>query len=224
MIQERYRRDYDGEFIIVRTTIKNGQKLQEREWIPNPIENNYISARAAVIGSGASRERFPILRLQNHKGGLLGKKRLQTYGSEGCWKELQCDFYIDTIPGEHQQLIQNQYNERVAVYTNAKTCVAYPGEFYMIPYNVNLITDAGLAMYVAAFDGHREIYCVGVDGLDSKQNINRKAVAHIATVLKTYTKTQFVFVNNSDNLHPSWRQHKNVSAISYREFITSCDI
>lgn len=224
MIQERYRKDYDGEFIITRTTIKNGQKHQEREWIPNPIENSYISARAAVIGSGASRERFPILRLQNHKGGLLGKKRLQTYGSEGCWQELQCDFYIDSISNDLPEIINSNYNDRVAVYTNAKKCVAYPGEFYMIPYNVNLISDAALAMYVAAFDGHQEIYCVGVDGLDSKGSINRKAVAHIASVIKNYPKTKFVFVNNNSNLHPAWRKCSNYQYMTYREFVTNCDV
>ena len=224
MIQERYRRDYDGEFIITRTTIKNGQKHQEREWIPNPIENNYISARAVVIGSSTSREQFPIQRLQGHKGGLLGKKRLQTYGSEGCWKELQCDFYIDTVSNELPEIVNSSYNDRVAVYTDAKKCITYPGEFYMIPYNVNLISDAALAMYVAAFDGHREIYCVGVDGLDSKQEINRKAVAHIAGVIKTYPKTQFIFVNNNSNLHPEWRQCSNYQHMTYREFVSNCDV
>lgn len=224
MIQERYRKDYDGEFIITRTSIKNGQKHQEREWIENPIENNYISARAVVIGSGASREKFPILRLQGHKGGLLGKKRLQSYGSEGCWRELQCDFYIDTVSNDLPEIINSSYNDRVTVYTGAKKCITYPGEFYMIPYNVNLISDAALAMYVAAFDGHQEIYCVGVDGLDSKQEINRKAVAHVAGVIKTYPKTQFIFVNNNRNLHPEWRQCSNYQHMTYREFVSNCDV
>ena len=44
---ERYRTEYDGEFVITVNTIKNGQKHQEREWIANPIENQHISGRAA---------------------------------------------------------------------------------------------------------------------------------------------------------------------------------
>jgi len=224
MIQERYRKDYDGEFVILRTTIKNGQKHQEREWVPNPIENNYISARAAVIGNGTSRSKFPILRLQGHKGGLLGKKRLQTYGSEGCWRELQCDFYFDTIVNEQKELIESQYNEKVTVYTDAKHCVQYPGEFYMIPYNVNLISDAALAMYVAAFDGHKEVYCIGIDALDSNSQPFNKAVAHIESVIKTYSKTQFIFVNDNSNLYSAWRQHTNYGHMTYREFISTCDV
>jgi len=224
MIQERYRNDYDGEFVIVRTTIKNGQKHQEREWVPNPIENNYISARAVVIGNGTSRSKFPIQRLQGHKGGLLGKKRLQSYGSEGCWRELQCDFYVDTVSNEQQELIESKYNDRVTVYTGAKQCIAYPGEFYMIPYNVSLVSDAALAMYIAAFDGHNEIYCVGVDGTDQNDNANAKAISQIESIIKTYSKTQFIFVNNNPNLPSEWRQHKNYGYITYPEFISNCDV
>lgn len=224
MIQERYRKDYEGEFVIVKTTFKNGQKQQEREWIPNPIENNYISARAVVIGSGSSRDKFPIHRLQGHKGGLLGKKRLQSYGSEGCWRELQCDFYIDTTLKEHQEIIESQYNDRVTVYTSAKYCIAHPGEFYMIPYNASLVSDAGLAMYISAFDGHDEIYCIGVDGIDSAGNTNEKAIAQIENVINTYSKTQFIFVNNNPNLPPRWRKHKNYSHMTYPEFISNCDV
>ena len=224
MIQERYRKDYDGEFVILRTTFKNGQKHQERQWIPNPIENNYISARAVVIGNGASRSKFPIQRLQGHKGGLLGKKRLQSYGSEGCWRELQCDFYVDTSTLDHQEIISSGYNDRVTVYSNAKYCVANPSEFYMIPYNIALNCDSALAMYVAAFDGHNEVYCVGVDAIDENSQPNVKSVAHIENILKTYNKTQFIFVNDNPNLHSAWRQQKNYGHMTYREFISNCDV
>ena len=49
---ERYRTEYDGEFVITVNTIKNGEKHQEREWIDNPIENQHISGRAAVLVTG----------------------------------------------------------------------------------------------------------------------------------------------------------------------------
>lgn len=224
MIQERYRTDYDGEFVIIRTTFKNGQKEQEREWVPNPIENNYISARAVVIGSGSSRSKFPIHRLQGHKGGLLGKKRLQSYGAEGAWKELQCDFYIDTLYNEQEELMQTEYHERVAVYTSAKQCVKYPGKFYMVPYNVGLNSDAALAMYIAAFDGHNEVYCVGVDATDYEGNPFPKVIAQIAQIVETYQNTQFIFVNNNENLYPEWRKCNNYKWMDYSTFISHCDV
>ena len=224
MIQERYRKDYDGEFIIIRTSIRNGKKYQEREWIENPIENNYISARAVVIGSGESRQHFPIHRLQGHKGGLLGKKRLQSYGSEGCWQELQCDFYVDSVFNEHDKLIEFGISEKVPVYTDAKNCIKYVGEFFMIPYNISFNSDAALAMYIAAFDGHSEVYCVGVDALDENFKPKTKIVKQIESVIKVYKNTNFIFVNNSKTLHSEWRNYTNVSLIDYSKFITVCDI
>ena len=224
MIQERYRIDYDGEFIIIRTTIVNGRKQQEREWIPNPIENNYISARAVVIGSGDSRNNFPIHRLQGHKGGLLGKKRLQSYGSEGCWRELQCDFYIDSAKNEQQEIIESGYHNRVSVYTGAKQCVQYPGEFYMIPYNLGFLKDSTAAMYIAAFDGHKEIYCVGVDGTDANSDYNHKSVIQVAELMRAYKNTVFTFVNDNVNLHEEWRKCNNYRQMNYRTFVSACDV
>lgn len=49
MMQQRRRQDYPGEFIITRTTFRDGRKIQEREWIDNPIVNQHISGRAAVV-------------------------------------------------------------------------------------------------------------------------------------------------------------------------------
>ena len=51
MIESRYRRDYDGEFVITETRVADGTTQQTREWVPNAIENHHISGRAAVIGS-----------------------------------------------------------------------------------------------------------------------------------------------------------------------------
>jgi len=43
---ERYREDYSGEFVITKTTFKNGKKVQEREWIDNPITNSHFSNKS----------------------------------------------------------------------------------------------------------------------------------------------------------------------------------
>ena len=51
MIQERYRADYEGEFVITESRWSGGKKTQNREWVANPIDNQHISGRAACIGS-----------------------------------------------------------------------------------------------------------------------------------------------------------------------------
>ena len=77
-MQERYRNDYDGEFVILNTFYKDGKKQQEKEWVANPIENQHISARAAVVGHGESRENFNLLNIQDH---FPHKNRIATLAS-----------------------------------------------------------------------------------------------------------------------------------------------
>ena len=58
MIQANYRQDYAGEFVVLKTRVVNGKKEQTREWIENPIANQHISERAAIIGSTCDHEEF----------------------------------------------------------------------------------------------------------------------------------------------------------------------
>lgn len=221
-MQERYRTDYDGEFVVLNTYYKDGKKIQDREWIANPIENQYVSARAAIIGNGSSRQHFNIKNIENHRGGLLGKKSLQTYGSQGCWQELRCDFYVESDPSALRQIIKHRYFEKSAVYTGVKNCIAYPGKFYLTPYNVKLHTTA-CGMYTAAFDGHREIFLLGVDTLDVGGNISTQLYNDVKRVIGAYSDTSFNFVSD-------WQPHKelqifsNVNFMTYKEFISYCDV
>ena len=94
MITERYRKDYTGEFIILNTAWAGGKKRTQREWMPNPIENHHISGRAACIGSSVDKLEFDFTILQRHKGGLLGSKKLQTYGVGEIAKQMRLDFAV----------------------------------------------------------------------------------------------------------------------------------
>jgi len=87
MMQQRRRQDYPGEFIITRTTFRDGRKIQEREWIDNPIVNQHISGRAAVIATADDRERFDHARLQYHRAGVridgVGHAAMMSYQDPG---------------------------------------------------------------------------------------------------------------------------------------------
>lgn len=224
-MQIRYRSDYDGEFIIINTTFTSGQKEQQREWVANPIEMNLVSPRAVVIGAGYSREKFPIKRLEGHKGGLLGRQRLQSYGCKNSWKELQLDFYYSADKENLQQIVDSAYSEKVTVYASTKNCVRFPGEFFIVPYGATNSCDEAIAMYLAAFDEHTQVYCIGVDAVDENFTPHQKTISQISTVLKTYSATEFIFVNNAKNNVPSeWRWFNNVRVIDYDTFISECDI
>lgn len=223
MIPERYRKNYDGEFVVIKTTIKNGQKEQIREWIPNPIENQHISGRAAVISSGQSKRNFPLKVLERHKGGLLGSKRLQTYGCDNVWKEMKCNFYVERDATQLREMIEQKYQENSVVYTSTRNCLSMPGEFYMIPYNM-FMSPVALATYIAAFDGHKEIFMVGVDALNATHGPDTAVINEINQIIKAYQSTKFYFITDGAKPYDVWLNNSNVQHWNYRTFITQCDI
>ena len=227
---QRYRTEYDGEFVITVNTIKNGQKHQEREWIDNPIENQHISGRAAVIGNGESRYNTNYngkinlkTKIEQHAGWHLGRKRLQSYGSEGCWRELQCDFYVEFEKEKLAEIKEAKYQEKVSVYSNARACIDDPGEYYLVPYGVRGKSLA-VAMWLACFDGHKEIFLVGADAQDKFDQPDVKKVKSVNKVICDYPSVIFYYVSDGASAHDMWREHANFNQMSYAEFISYCDI
>ena len=220
-MQARYRRDYSGEFVITRTRLANGRGQQIREWIPNSVENQHISGRAAVIGSAVDQERFDYTRLQRHRGGLLGKKRLQTYASGTIWSEMPVDFYV-TIDRPRIKLINAaEYHKHSVVYTTPGLCIAYPGDFFLVPMSPQL-SEIALAVYLAAFDQHEEVFLLGYNNETPVQDSGW--VAHVNSIFEAYAETRFVLVGASVNMPDAWRNNRNVDTMKYRDFVIYCDI
>jgi len=226
---ERYRTEYDGEFVITSNIIKDGKKHQEREWIGNPIDNQHISGRAAVIGSGNSRFEnrttgFNLKhKIEEHAGWHLGRKRLQSYGSEGCWKEMQCDFYVEFDKEKLNEIKMQKYQERVSVYTHARNCIDDPGEYYLVPYGVRGKSIA-VAAWLACFDGHTEIFLIGADAEYADNTANVKTIKGLNAVFTDYPTVKFYYVSDGSQAHDLWRENINFEQMRYAEFISYCDI
>jgi hypothetical protein len=224
---ERYRKDYEGEYVITSINWSGGIKQENREWISNPIENQHISGRAAVLGSSIHRNAvdstFNIKLIESHHGGLLGQDRLQTYGCDDIWKEIQCDFFVETNSDALQQLGASGYNNTTTVYTSSRNCIVFPGQYYLIPYNPT-ITSGAAAAYLAAFDGHEEIFLVGVDGTDDSGNEHGRFVNDMNSIIRAYPGTKFHLVTDRPATPNAWLQNSNFSAMNYRDFILYCDI
>ncbi len=216
-----HRRDYSGEFIVVETKWANGLKEEKREWVANPIENHHISGRAAVIVSDADRDQFDYARLQKHRGGLLGKKRLQTYISGGLWKDMIADFWVCKDRTEMAAAVESRYDERSTVYTSPRMVLTYPGRLYLIPLAPNM-DHAATAVYIAAFDGHQEVFILG--GNNSTVWPTTESVTNIASVMKAYDETKFILVGTEKNMPAVWRSLRNVSCQDYREWSSYCDV
>ena len=229
-MSERYRNEYDGEFVIISNTIKDGKKHQEREWIANPIENQHISGRAAIIGHGESRfhtsagGKFNLKNhIQKHAGGHLSRKRLQSYGCQGSWKDLVCDFYVDFEIPVLDELVATEYTEKTSVYSNARNCITTPGEFYLVPYGYRGRSVA-VATWLACFDGHKEIFLIGVDGTHADFQKDETAIAQINNVMATYPSVKFVHVSDTAATPDVWRNNRNVERWDYAKFVSLCDI
>jgi hypothetical protein len=220
-MQQRYRQDYPGEFIITRTTFRDGRKIQEREWIDNPIVNQHISGRAAVIATADDRERFDHARLQYHRGGLRGSRRLQTYATGEAWQHMRLDFYVTTDVPTLEAIRGTDYGDNTTVYTNLSNVLLFPGDFFLVPHSPRLHQIA-LPLYLAAFDGHREIFVLG---LDRETKISDPQwIRDVDTVMSVYDSTTFYLVGVESNMPDSWRQHPNVRCQQFREWISYCDI
>lgn len=222
-ITNRYREDYTGEFVVTKLIWAGGKKEQTREWIPNPIENHHISGRAAIIGSAIDQDQFNFKRLERHKGGLLGKKRLQTYGSGDLWKTMTFDFYTTTSDSRLQEISAAGYSDQNIVYTTAKNVAKYPGKFYLVPH-IGHIDELSLSVYLAAFDGHKEVYLLGYNN-DTNDIANTITwIENVNAIFSAYKTTQFILVGTETNMPEMWRNNRNVSCYDYREFVTYCDV
>lgn len=220
-MQERYRTDYLGEFVILETKWSGGKKEQTREWVANPIENHHISGRAACIGSSVDRASFDYTRLQKHRGGLLGSKKLQTYGAGSIVADMRCDFIVETNNANLNRIIESKYQESNIVYTTPRMCIVHPGEFYLIPY-IQKMVDLAQILYLAAFDGHKEVFMLGYT-TDTPVG-NSSWLTDVRSVIASYPGVKFYIVSDVNNIPEQWLALPNVTKFKYREFISYCDV
>jgi hypothetical protein len=219
-MEARYRTDYAGEFVILETKWAGGKKEETREWIPNPIENHHLSGRAAVIGSNIDKWRFDYTRLRRHRGGLLGSKKLQTYGTGAIAQEMRLDFTVETQTDNLNKLLEAGYQRDNIVYTTARNCIRHPGEFYLIPYNPRLL-DLAVTIYLAAFDGHQEVFLLGYLDITEANSLNW--IPHIAQIFLAYPGVKFYLVGESTRMPDEWVDCFNTQSMTYDEFISYCD-
>jgi hypothetical protein len=220
MITQRFRQNYTGEFIITNTAWSGGKKRTQREWIANPIENHHISGRAACIGS-CHTDTFDFKILPKHKGGLLGTKKLQTYGTGEIAKSTRLDFVVERDEKVIKELIDQGYYKNNIIYTSPRVCLAHPGVFYTIPYNPPVIKQVAL-VYLAAFDGHREIFLLGYHS-DAELGHSDWDL-QMEKVIAAYPDTKFYHVAHGPQTPDRWKNYSNLVQLTHREFITYADI
>ena len=220
-MQARYRQDYEGEFVIIETLWKQGKKFERREWIANPIQNQHISGRAVCIGSSFDQFRFDYTRLQRHRGGLLGSKKVQTYGVGEITQDMRLDFALESDQQKLKQILSVNYQQNNIVYTTPRNCIDIPGEFYLIPQHPRLI-DVAAILYLAAFDGHQEIFLLGYNvetPVDQPSWFDQ-----VRQVMDAYAGVKFYLIGEKANMHDVWLEAANCTHLDYGDFVGYCDI
>lgn len=243
-LTKRYRRFYRGEDIVVERNYTDGVWHDTTENVPNAVINNQISNQAVVIGNGPSRLSFNLNLIKNHRGGLYGSRTLQSYGCNALYRDFTPDFLVASgNNGIVEEIANSEYTKDNIVYTNSLHTLEYPGKFYLIPHDP--YADAGTtAAYIAAFDGHKNIYLLGFDQQDAPgHNYNVYAGTANYDLLKStvsdarwrsnfrnlasvYNDVNFAFVYPK-NTYPLPEQYKgltNVRVISFNQFALEADL
>ena len=134
---------------------------------------------------------------------------------------MRLDFAVETRAVQLATLKESGYAEKNIVYTTARQCIAMPGEFYLIPMAPGLL-DIAILPYLAAFDGHQEIFLLGYNRDTPIEN----ATWHqqIRNVVDAYPGVRFYFVGEPTNIYDSWLEPGNTQAMTYRDFIGYCDV
>ena len=224
-LKQIYRSSYAGESIVSELTLANNNWDPKTEYIANSVFNTFTTKQAIAIGNGLGRQGFDLSLIKNHRGGVLARDKLQSYGCNLVINEgFEPDFLIVTDPDKVQAVVDSNYTDDHIVYTNAPYIVKHPGKFYLIPQNPAY--DAGaMAAYLACFDGHKKLFLLGYDSYFDDP-ANTFYINTLATVMNTYKETEFIRVCPSAKAYcsPQLQSLVNFRQIGLRDFITEADI
>jgi hypothetical protein len=134
---------------------------------------------------------------------------------------MRLDFTVDTDSAQLKKLVDSKYYEHNVIYTTAKNCIDNPGDFYLIPMNPRLLMPA-LPVYLAAFDGHQEIFLIGY----SKQMFfdHPRWIDDVCQVFTAYDGVKFWLVGEPSIMPDLWLECANVKTMSYQDFIGYADV
>jgi len=244
-LKKMYRATYNGESVITKLTLKDAAWNPQTEFVPNSVFNVHSTRQAVAIGNGESRTEFNLTLLKNHKGGLLGANRLQTYGCNALYRDFTPDFLIAVGDEIVSEISRSDYVKDNIVFAHADAVLDHPGKFYLIPQNAYYNAGA-LAAYLACFDGHSRVYLVGYDSYDDISAINNvykdtRGYQHtsnvhkqtgnyweqsLAHVMETYADVEFVRVSPTEGWWTPdlWKSYTNFRAITYADFVIEADL
>lgn len=242
-VQKIYRSSYTGENVVTNMTYSEGTWNFDRETVANSVVNNQVSNKAVIIGNGISRKGFDLSSLTHHKGGLLASGALQSYGCNALYRDFAPNFLVAAGEEMLKEIANSDYSIDHIVYANAGAILDYPGKYYLIPQDPSWNTGA-IATYLACFDGHKTVYLMGFDGIDTDSdgyNVYAGTAGYpdptyghseefwaqaMVQVFNTYSDVDFVRVTPTANFRmpESWKYVLNLRQITFNEFTYEVDL
>jgi hypothetical protein len=254
ILKRLYRKDYTGEDVKTVGLYLDQEWHYQKEFVANPFTDLPFNNRAVVIGNGISRTEFDLTHfLPSRETTAWGefapwvqakhKKRFNTYGCNALYRNFQPDFIVATGEDIVKEIADSDYIDDNVVYTNAHTVMEYPEKFHYIPQDPNYNSGA-MAAYLAAFDGHKRVFMLGFDGIDSTtDNYNAYAgtnaypskdtainesywTSSLYSIMKLYDDVEFIRVAPTSTFRSpeAWKYLLNYRTISFRQFVLEADL
>ena len=252
LLKKIYRKDIVNQDVNVLGIYIDNEWKYQKESIPVAQYPN-LASRAVVIGNGWSRREFDLTLFLPYrettpwgdKTSWITKKQNKTFDTYGCnalYRDFKTDFTIATGETFINEISNSNYCNDNVVYTNSKYLEIYPNKFHLIPQNPEFNSGA-LAAYLAAFDGHKKVFMLGFDGIDSTNTYNVYAgtpnypsadsamnenywVKSLVDVMNTYSDTEFIRVAPTATFRTPepWKYCLNFKTISFRQFVIEADV
>jgi hypothetical protein len=245
-VKKLYRKDYQGEDIIVNMTYQGGAWQKDTEFeSPSSIFPTKTS-RAIIMGNGQSRLKlapnlFTALKAHRENFGVSG---IQVYGCNALYRDFDPDYLVITGRDIAREIAGSGYCQQHICYSVQNNLVEFPGHFYLTPQNPSW--DAGtLAAYLACFDGYPRVYMLGFDGDSNSQvsafnvyngtngypsnndpSLEAFSVKSLVALMNLYTDVEFVRVMPTTGWYTpeSWKYQTNFRQTDFETFKSEIDL
>lgn len=144
---------YEGEEIIAKLVIRQGKKIEEREWMPDLVHAK-PQGNAYCIGNGPSRKDKLDLNLLNQNG--------QTYGCNALYRDFLPTYLISVDRFMSETIVKDKVYEKTTCYAPALEVSRSQKKLNLIPHNPHWIAGS-TAFWIASHHGHKNIYLLGYD-------------------------------------------------------------